>query len=312
MLPCQADYPLCTCGVMVDGILNINKPAGITSFRVVALVRRLSGERRVGHAGTLDPSATGVLPVCLGRATRIVEFLQDTSKTYRAVIELGIATDTDDASGQIVQKGDPGGISREALESALASFCGSIHQTPPMYSAVKHQGKPLYRLARAGITVERKSRLARIHNLEVVDWRSPVATVVVVCGKGTYIRTLAHDLGQLLGCGAYLKNLVRLRYGPFDIKDAVSISQVEDAFHSGSLTSLLHPVDSALLHWPAMVVDAAVEQDIRNGRPVNLVQSTGSGDTGNHCRAYTLDGRFLGVLRFNSGKTEWEPEKVLL
>jgi len=204
MLPFQSDCPLCACGVMVDGILNINKPAGMTSFRVVALVRRLSGERRVGHAGTLDPAATGVLPVCLGRATRVVKFLMDTTKTYRAEIELGIATDTGDASGQIVQKGDPFSISREALESALVSFCGSIRQTPPMYSAVKYQGKPLYRLARAGITVERKSRPARIYNLELVDWQPPVFTIEVACGKGTYIRTLASDLGQVLGCGAYL------------------------------------------------------------------------------------------------------------
>jgi tRNA pseudouridine55 synthase len=283
----------------------------MTSFGVVAVVRRLSGERHAGHAGTLDPAATGVLPICLGRATRIVEFLMDTTKTYRAEIELGIATDTGDASGQIVQKGDPSGISRETLESALAPFCGYIHQTPPMYSAVKYQGKPLYRLARAGVTVERKSRPAKIYNLELVDWQPPVVTIEVVCGKGTYIRTLAHDLGQALGCGAHLKSLVRLRYGPFDIKDAVSLSQVEDAFHSGSWTHLLSPVDSVLLHWPAIVVDAAAEQNIRNGRPLTLAQDSGGEAAGNRCRAYTLDGCFLGVLRFNGGKSEWEPEKVL-
>jgi tRNA pseudouridine55 synthase len=283
----------------------------MTSFRVVALVRRLSGERRVGHAGTLDPAATGVLPICLGRATRVVEFLMDSTKTYRAEIELGIATDTGDASGQIVQKGDPSGISREALESALASFCGSIHQTPPMYSAVKYQGRPLYQLAHAGITVERKSRPAKIYNLELVDWQPPVVTIEVACGKGTYIRTLAYDLGQVLGCGAYLKSLVRLRYGPFDIKDAVSIPQVEDAFHAGSWMRLLYPMDSVLLHWPAIVVDAAAEQNIRNGRPLTLAQDFGGAATGNRCRVYTLDGSFLGVLRFNGGKSEWEPEKVL-
>jgi tRNA pseudouridine55 synthase len=284
----------------------------MTSFRVVAIVRRLSGERHAGHAGTLDPAATGVLPICLGRATRIVEFLMDTAKTYRAEIELGIATDTGDASGQIVQKGDPSGTSRETLESALASFCGSIHQTPPMYSAVKYQGKPLYQLARAGITVERKSRPARIYNLELVDWQPPMVTIEVVCGKGTYIRTLAHDLGQVLGCGAHLKSLVRLRYGPFDIKDAVSISQVEDAFHSGCWTHLLYPVDCVLLHWPAIVVDAATEQNIRNGRPLTLAQDFDGEAMENRCRAYTLDGCFLGVLRFNGGKSEWQPEKVLL
>jgi tRNA pseudouridine55 synthase len=298
--------------VTVDGILNINKPAGMTSFRVVALVRQLSGERRVGHAGTLDPTATGVLPVCLGRATRVVEFLMDATKTYRAEIELGTATDTGDASGQIVQKGDSSRINHEALESALASFCGSIHQTPPMYSAIKYRGKPLYRLARAGITIERRSRPAKIYHLELADWQPPVATIEVACGKGTYIRTLASDLGEMLGCGAYLKSLARLRYGPFDVKDAVSISQTEDAFHSGSLMSLLHPVDSVLLHWPAIVVDAATEQSIRNGQPLKLAQDFGSVATGSRCRVYTLDGCFLGVLRFNGGKSEWEPEKVFL
>jgi tRNA pseudouridine55 synthase len=295
---------------MVDGILNINKPAGMTSFGVVALVRRLSGERRVGHAGTLDPTATGVLPVCLGRATRIVEFLMETTKTYCAEIELGIATDTGDASGQIVQKGNASGISRVTLESALASFCGPIRQTPPMYSAVKHQGKPLYQLARAGITVERKSRPARIYDLELVDWQPPLVTIEVVCGKGTYIRTLANDLGQALGCGAYLKKLVRLGYGPFDIKEAISIPQMEDSFRSGSWRHLLYPVDSALLHWPAIVVNAEAEQNIRNGRPLILAQNLGNETTRNRCRAYTLDGCFLGVLRFNGGKSEWEPEKV--
>jgi len=139
----------------VDGILNINKPWGKTSFSMVAMVKRLTGERRVGHAGTLDPAATGVLPICLGQGTRVIEFLVDTTKVYRAEIELGIATDTYDADGKITQRGDPSGISQEQFESALSSFCGSIRQIPPMYSAVKYQGKPLYQLARAGITVER-------------------------------------------------------------------------------------------------------------------------------------------------------------
>ena len=180
----------------MDGILNINKPCGKTSFSMVAMVKRLTGERRVGHAGTLDPIATGVLPICLGQGTRVIEFLVDATKTYRAEIELGVTTDTYDADGRIIQRGDPSGISQDHLEAALASFCGLIRQTPPMYSAVKYQGKPLYKLARAGITVERRSRLAKIHRLELVDWQPPVATIEVVCGKGTYIRSLAYDLGQ--------------------------------------------------------------------------------------------------------------------
>lgn len=237
----------------MDGILNINKPSGPTSFHIVSLVKRLSGERRVGHAGTLDPMATGVLPVCLGQGTRMVQFLIDNTKTYRAEIELGVATDTYDAQGRITQQGDLSGISRSQLESELASFCGLIYQVPPMYSALKFQGKPLYKLARAGITVERRSRPVKIHHLELMDWQPPLATIEVVCGRGTYIRSLAHDLGQRLGCGAYLKSLTRLRYGLFDIREAVSVPQLEDAFRYGYWQRFIYPVDSVLLHWEGKV-----------------------------------------------------------
>ncbi len=291
----------------MDGILNLNKPLGKTSFSMVAMVKRLTGERRVGHAGTLDPAATGVLPVCLGQGTRVIDFLVDADKAYRAEIELGVVTDTYDASGWITHRGDPSGISRDQLELVLTSFCGLIWQTPPMYSAVKHQGKPLYELARAGITVERKSRLVRIHRLELVDWQPPVATIEVVCGKGTYIRSLAYDLGQALGCGACLKSLTRLRYGLFDIRDAVSVPQLEDAFCHGYWQHFIYPIDSVLLHWAAMVVSGDAEQRIKNGR--SLVLEAGSSYE-NCCRAYALDGRFLGVLRFNSERGQWQPEKV--
>ncbi len=291
----------------MDGILNINKPWGKTSFSVVAMVKRLSGERRVGHAGTLDPAATGVLPVCLGQGTRIIEFLVDSTKTYQAQIELGMATDTYDACGKITQKGDPSGISQEQLESALASFRGLIQQTPPMYSAVKYQGKPLYKLARAGITIERRSRLTKIHNLELVDWQPPVATIEIVCGKGTYIRSLAYDLGQALGCGAYLKSLIRQRCGLFDIRDAVSVPQLEDAFCHGYWQHFIYPIDSVLSHWAAMVVSDDVGQSIKNGQSLALETRS---SCENRCRAYDLDGRFLGVLRFNSERGQWQPEKV--
>ena len=307
----------------MDGILNINKPWGRTSFSIVAMVKRLTGERRVGHAGTLDPAATGVLPVCLGQGTRIIEFLVDATKAYRAQIELGVATDTYDASGKITQKGDPSGISRSQLESALTPFCGLIQQIPPMYSAVKYHGKPLYKLARAGIKVERRSRPTTIHHLEFIDFKPPVVTIEIVCGKGTYIRSLAHDLGQALGCGANLKSLIRLRCGLFDIRDAVSVSQLEDAFRLGYWQHLLYPIDIVLLHWAAMVVSDDVGQVIRNGYPVVLENDDGGEGTGcleqhipayslvkNRCRVYTHDGRFLGVLSFNPERRQWQPEKV--
>ena len=308
----------------MDGILNINKPPAMTSFAVVAMVKRLSGERRVGHAGTLDPAATGVLPVCLGRGTRVIEFLVDTTKAYRAEIELGVTTDTYDASGRIIQQGDPSGVSREQLQSALASFCGLTRQTPPMFSAVKYQGKPLYQLARAGITVERRSRLVEIHNLELIDWQPPVATIEVVCSKGTYIRSLAYDLGQTLGCGAHLRSLIRLRCGLFNISDAISLPQLEDAFRYGYWQHFVYAIDSVLWQLPAMVVNDDEEQSIRQGRPLVLTNGEGSEARSypeqpipdglspqNRCRAYTLDGRFLGVLRFNLETRQWQPQKVL-
>ncbi len=308
----------------MDGILNINKPWGKTSFSLVAMVRRLSGERRVGHAGTLDPAATGVLVVCLGRGTRVIEFLVDTTKAYRAEIELGVTTDTYDATGRVIQQEDPSGISREQLQSALASFCGLIRQTPPMYSAVKYQGKPLYQLARAGITVERKSRLVKIHDVALVDWQPPIVTVAVVCSKGTYIRSLAYDLGQGLGCGAHLKSLIRLRCGLFDISDAVSVPQLEDAFRYGYWQHFIYPIDSVLSHWPAMVVNDDARQSIRNGCSLVLGNGEGSevrsypeqpipagSSAENRCRAYALDGCFLGVLHFDPERRQWQPEKVL-
>lgn len=297
----------------MDGILNINKPRGITSFGIVARLRRLTGEKRVGHAGTLDPEATGVLPVCLGKGTRIVEFLVDTTKVYRAQIELGVVTDTGDTSGRITWQEDPSGISRERLESELTSFCGIIEQTPPMYSAVKYQGRRLYQLARAGIEIERKSRSVIVYSLKLTDWQSPLAMVEVVCGKGTYIRSLAQDLGQALGCGATLKNLSRLRCGLFDIKEAVSLDQLEAACHHGYWQHFVYPIDTVLLDWGAIIVDDEVSQLIRNGRPLvfrnDYSDKEGSPYQG-YCRAYTLDGRFLGVLRFNPERSEWQPEKV--
>ncbi|TET25778.1 MAG: tRNA pseudouridine(55) synthase TruB [Dehalococcoidia bacterium] len=295
----------------MDGFLNINKPQGITSFGVVARVKQLSRERRVGHAGTLDPMASGVLPVCLGQGTRLIEFLVADTKTYRAEIELGVATDTYDASGQVTQTGDPAGIGRQRLKSALASFCGSIKQTPPMYSAVKHQGKRLYQLARAGIEVERKSREAKVYHLKIVDYQPPLVTLEVVCGKGTYIRSLAHDLGQALGCGANLKGLVRQRCGIFDIKDAVSLHQLEDAFGYGYWQRFVYPIDAVLSDWEAVVVDDAAEDDIKNGRPLDLkLADSPQPRTGNCCRAYNGDGHFLGVLTFNREKGQWRPKKV--
>jgi tRNA pseudouridine55 synthase len=295
----------------MDGILNINKPWGKTSFSIVSLVKRLSGEKRVGHAGTLDPAATGVLPVCLGQGTRVVEFLMEAPKSYRAEIELGVATDTHDATGTVISRGDPSKITKKKLLSALDSFRGLIEQTPPMYSAVKHEGKPLYELARFGIKVPRKSRKRWVYRLELLDWHSPVATVEVECGKGTYIRSLADDLGQLLGCGASLKSLTRLKCGIFAIEDAITIPQLEEGFRHGYWERFLYPIDSVLSGWGAVVVDDTAAEAIKNGRPPALEGAElPASVAGNRCRVYSRDGDFLAVLSFDEEKGRWQTEKV--
>ena len=298
----------------MDGILNVNKPPGRTSFSVVGLVRRLSGERRVGHAGTLDPAASGVLPVCLGRATRVTEFLMETPKTYRAQVELGVATDTGDAEGQVVSRRDPSGVTRAAVLAALGSFLGEIQQVPPMFSALKRAGRPLYELARAGITVERAARPARIYRIELLDWAPPLVTIEVVCGRGTYIRALAMDLGEKLGCGAHLHNLIRTRVGPFDLAGSVSLPELEFALRARYWLRYLDPPDTVLLDRSAIIAGAATEEYIRHGRPLPAAPDGPFPAAGpdERCRAYTLDGCFLGVLRFNAANSHWQPEKVFL
>jgi tRNA pseudouridine55 synthase len=294
--------------VASDGILNLDKPKGKTSFDVVALVRRLSGERRVGHAGTLDPEATGVLPVFLGQGTRLIEYLADESKVYRAEIELGTATDTYDATGKITRRYDISSLTEEQVETAVSSFTGFIEQTPPMYSAVKHKGTPLYRLARAGLEVPRRARKVEISQLKIMDWQPPLLTLEVECSRGTYIRSLAHDLGQRLGCGAHLKNLVRLKSGPFHISDAISILDLEAALRQGKWTELLQPIDAAVLHLPAVTVNEEDERAIMNGRP--LAAGSEEGTTVKLRRAYSNDGRFIAILRYNNDGGYWKPEKV--
>jgi len=292
----------------IDGILNLDKPRGKTSFGVVALVRRLSGERRVGHAGTLDPEATGVLPVLLGQGTRLIEFLADATKVYSAEIELGIATDTYDATGKVTQRCDASSLTREQVEMALSSFSGTVDQTPPMYSAVKHKGVPLYRWARAGVELPRKARRVEFSRLEIIDCNLPLLILEVECSKGTYIRSLAHDLGQKLGCGAHLKNLIRLKSGPFHISDAVSISKLEDAFSQGYWAEIIKPMDVAVIHLPMITVDEDSERAIINGRPLDLV--TGGDVSAKLCRAYSRDGRFIALLRYDEQRGHWKPEKV--
>ena len=300
----------------LDGIFNINKPAGRTSFGVVAAIKHLTGERHAGHAGTLDPDATGVLPVCLGQGTRIVEFLMDTKKTYRAEVELGKATDTYDSSGKVIYQGDISGIDISKVEQSLALFRGNIEQIPPMYSAVKHKGKPLYRLARAGIAIQRKSRKVTIYRLELISWQLPLITLEIECSKGTYIRSLAHDLGEGLGCGAYLKNLVRTRYGIFNMEHAISLTQLEEACREGDWQKYLYPIDSVLEDFGKIVINETGERAMKTGGLLNsehiISQYIKENSHHKYCRAYSQDGRFLGMLQPIPDREIWQPKKVFI
>ena len=296
------------------GILNVDKPPGPTSHDVVAAVRRFSGQRRVGHAGTLDPMATGVLLVCLGRATRVSEYLMASSKTYRAAIHLGITTKTDDLDGEITGKASAEVTLRE-VETVLERFIGRISQVPPMYSAIKRGGKPLYKLARQGITLQVPPRPVEIHDLRIAKWTPPLLQVVVRCGPGTYIRALARDLGQALGCGAHLASLRRTQSGQFAVEQAVSLERLRKAFAAGTEIEFLHPPDVALSHLPALHLDTETARRLAMGQRVKGPGETRwdastSGST--QARAYGPGGQFVAVVSRDEKTGSWQPRKVFV
>jgi tRNA pseudouridine55 synthase len=298
----------------ISGIFNIDKPTGWTSFQVVSLVRRLSGVRRVGHAGTLDPAATGVLVVCLGQATRLIEYVMETTKVYRAEVHLGIATDTFDATGTAVSQADASNITYQQVERSLTAFTGQIEQVPPMFSALKYDGQPLYRHARAQRQVERQPRRVTIHRLDLLAFQPPVVTIEVECSKGTYIRALAHDLGQQLGCGAHLTALARLRVGPFTLDDAHTLPELEAAFDEGRWQTLLLPPDATLPSWPAVTLSEAQERAVRFGQclAADSLQPGPAQVTENDqlCRAYSPRGQLVAILRYDAAALLWRPAKV--
>lgn len=296
------------------GILNLNKDADLTSFQVVALVRKGSGMRKVGHAGTLDPTATGILLICLGQAVRVSEYLMELPKVYRAHIVLGTATDTYDSEGQPTSTGDFTGVTEELVRAALQRFVGLIQQIPPSFSAVKVRGQPAHRLARKGQQPTLKPRPARIDRIELLGFDPPLVEVEVECGKGTYIRTLAHDLGQRLGCGAHLGSLIRTRVGPFTLDSAVTLPELQQAFHDGTWRDLRLPIDYGLVDLPAVTLDYEDEKDIRHGCPLfaNLSAFAPLGEPvpGQRCRAYAEDGSFVAVIIYDGEARLWRPEKV--
>jgi tRNA pseudouridine55 synthase len=300
--------------VAIDGIFNINKPVGMTSHDVVARVRRLAGQKRVGHAGTLDPSASGVLPILLGQATRVAEYLSEAGKAYRARVHFGIVTDSYDAEGQIVRESVVS-LTRGDIAAALPDFLGDQLQRPPLYSALKRDGRRLYALARAGEAAEVAPRPVRIDSLELVDWTLPTLVLDVECGKGTYIRSLAFDLGERLGPGAYLSALIRTRSGPFTLAASITLDALAEAFRNNSWRDHCFAPDEALLDWHAAILSEENETRVRYGQTLPLpVPFASPADVHNDerplLRAYSADGRFLGILRRD--QLGWQPHKVLL
>ncbi|MBI3744302.1 MAG: tRNA pseudouridine(55) synthase TruB [Chloroflexi bacterium] len=294
----------------MDGILVLNKPVGPTSLDMVRLVKRLTGEKRVGHAGTLDPAASGVLPVLLGSATRASEFLLSAPKTYRGVVRLGIETDTYDAAGAVMREADCSAVTRGQVEQVLKRFQGIVLQKPPMYSALKHKGKPLYKLARKGIEVEREPREVRIDSIALIAWAPPLLTLDVRCGRGTYIRSLAHDLGEALGCGAHLAALERTRVGPFAVEDALTVERLHDAAHGGHLAEEAYALDWTMLDLPAAILSDDEEDAVRSGRAIATDPDASRSDRKDPCRAYGESGVLIGMIAYDANEQRWRPTKI--
>ena len=279
---------------MANGILIIDKPQDWTSMDVCARLRRCLGERRIGHAGTLDPMATGVLPVFVGRATRAVEFASEGQKEYLAGLRLGLVTDTQDTSGAVLEE-RPAAVTPGELEAVLPRFRGPIQQVPPMYSAIKIQGKKLYELARKGREVERPPRPITIHSLTVEDVLGPDRFLIRVrCSKGTYVRTLCHDIGMALGCGGCMSSLRRTMAAGFGLEDALTLDQAGEA---ADPAALLRPVDAFFADREKLVLDPAAERKVRNGMTVVMPRLA----TGEY-RVYGQNGEFLALCRAGSGK----------
>lgn len=288
----------------MQGFLNINKPVGQTSHAVVAQIRRLVTKQvKVGHAGTLDPAASGVLPIALGSATRLIEYLAAAHKGYRAVIQLGLTTTTDDAEGEPLEQRPVPALDDATLETVLTPLRGDILQIPPMYAALHHQGQRLYELARAGQIVERAPRPVTISHLAVVAREATQLTLLVECSKGTYIRALARDLGTALGCGAHLRTLERTFVGNFVLEQATALAELQA--HPELLPQILLLPETVILHWPIVVLDAQQVQAVGNGQPLKLTENL----KGEWARAHSPDGQLLALLRRQENL--WQPEKVL-
>ena len=286
----------------MEGILNIDKPQWLSSHDVVAQVRRICGTRRVGHAGTLDPLATGVLLVCVGRATRLVEYLMGQQKVYTATVRLGQTTDTYDAEGTVTAERPFAHITAADIQHALERFRGPIEQIPPIYSALKVDGQPMYKLARAGKTVARKPRSVTIYELALLDWTPPHLQLHVVCSTGTYIRSLAHDIGELLGCGGHVTALRRTAVGAFSLADAVTLETLQTA---ASWESFCLPSDQAVSDFLRVDASEAETAALLMGQPIPCATAASEAAL---TRVYDQEGQFFGILRYKANA--WHPKKM--
>ena len=298
----------------MNGVLNVCKEKGYTSHDVVARLRGICHQKKIGHTGTLDPDATGVLPVCFGNATKLCDFLTDCFKTSEAKMLLGMETDTYDTSGVMLTNKGAAGVKEEAVREAVLSFLPGYDQIPPMWSAKKVGGKKLYELARAGIEVERKSVPVKITELTILAMDLPHVDFAVTCSKGTYIRSLIHDIGEKLGCGAVMEELKRTSASGFAIADALKLDEISDLMEEGKLEERLIPTDKVLSSYPALHAKEEADRLLRKGNPVEtsfVTEHLMPEQTGLF-RIYDSTGRFIGLYRLTNGGKRLKPDKMFL
>jgi tRNA pseudouridine55 synthase len=299
--------------VNMDGILNINKATGMTSHDVVARVRKLLKQKRVGHAGTLDPAASGVLPICVGQGTRVAEYLSESGKAYLAEIVFGVVTDTYDVEGAILRTADVADLTLARIEQALPHFLGQQQQMPPRYSAIKIQGQPAYKRTRAGEEIVLEPRPIEITKLEIIAWETPRLTLAVECSKGTYIRSLAYDLGEYLACGAHLGGLIRTRSGPFTITESIRLEALAKAVEEDTLAKYLHPADEAIQQYPAILLDDPDVERVLHGNAFPDASDSLDAPLARRSelvRVYTTHGQFLAIAQWDADRQMWQPKKV--
>ncbi|HEX2979951.1 MAG TPA: tRNA pseudouridine(55) synthase TruB [Anaerolineaceae bacterium] len=288
----------------ISGVLVVDKAVGLTSHDVVQIVRKGTGIRRAGHTGTLDPRASGVLVILIGPAVRLSEYVSASDKRYQAILRLGATTDTYDADGRVTSSA-PVNITEEQFEAALEQFVGEIEQVPPPYSAVKVKGRKAYDMARQGEEVDLQPRKIKVYNLELLEWAPPEAVIDVYCSSGTYVRSLAHDLGNALGCGAHLVGLRRTKSGRFTLRDAVPLRKLREAFEAGNWYQYLIPAAEALSDWPAVELEVDAVDAIRHGH--RIPAEDGSPDW---ARGISEQGELVALMEIDHETNEWQPRKV--